>query len=57
MLSCMIISYTCCRHLGPQKLSLINTKNQPNGKKKSHFPLSPFKMDYVAFKILVSYTI
>jgi hypothetical protein len=26
-------SCTFCRHLGPQILSLVNTKSQPNGKK------------------------
>jgi hypothetical protein len=32
-------------------------KNQPNGKKKNHFPCYPFKMDHVIFKILMSYII
>jgi len=30
----MKISYTFFLHLGPQILSLVNRKNQPNGKKK-----------------------
>jgi len=57
MFSCMKISCTCCWHLGPQILSLMNIRNQPNGKIKSLFPSSPFKMDFVAFKILVSHII
>jgi hypothetical protein len=31
---CMIIFCTCCWHLKPLSLSLVNTKNQPNEKKK-----------------------
>jgi hypothetical protein len=58
MFSCMKISCTCCWQLGPQILSLVNTKNQPNGeKKKNHFPYNHFRMDFVAFKILVLYII
>jgi hypothetical protein len=33
----MIIFCTCCRHLEPLSLSLVNTKNQPNEKKKIIF--------------------
>jgi hypothetical protein len=56
---CMKTSYTFCQHLGPQILSLVNTKNQPNGKNKlkNHFPCCPFKMDSVAFKKFISYII
>jgi hypothetical protein len=50
--SCMKISCTCCQHSGPQIWSLMNTKNQPNCKKRNCFLCSPFGMDYVAFKIL-----
>ncbi len=35
--SYMKISYTFCQHLGPQILNLVNTKNQPNGKKRIIF--------------------
>jgi hypothetical protein len=42
MLSCMKISYTFCWHVGSQILSIVNTKNQPNGKKES-FSLLPFQ--------------
>ncbi len=54
MFPCMKISCTFCQHLGPQILSLVNRKNQPNGGGKDHFAYNPFKMDFVAFKILVS---
>ncbi len=57
MLFWMKISCTFCQHLGPQILSLVNTKNQPNGKKMNHFPCCFFKMNFVAFKILISYII
>jgi hypothetical protein len=57
MFSCMKISCTCCQHLGPQILILVNTKNQPNGQKKNNFPCSLFRMDYVTFKNLVLYII
>jgi len=36
-------SYTCCWQLGPQILSLMNIKNQPNGKKNESFSLQPFQ--------------
>ncbi len=49
----MKTSYTCCQHLGPQIISLVNAKNQPNGKKRNHFFCCPFRMDYIAFKILI----
>jgi hypothetical protein len=52
MFSWMKFFYTCCQHLGPQILSLVNIINQPNGQKWNHFPCSLFKMHYVAFKIL-----
>ncbi len=52
MFLCMKISYTFCRHLGPQILSPVNRKNQPNGKKKRHhFACSPIRMDSITFKI------
>jgi hypothetical protein len=41
MYSCMKISCTFCQHLKPQILSLVDTKDQQNGKKKS-FSLLPF---------------
>jgi len=44
-------------HSGPQFLSLMNTKNQPNGKKKNDFPYCPFRMDSIAFKIIILYII
>jgi hypothetical protein len=37
MFSCIFF-----QHLGPQILSLVNTKNQPNGKKNSLNSLLPF---------------
>ncbi len=47
----MKISCTFFQHLGPQILSLMNTKNQPNGKKKNYFlTYCPFRMDFTAFK-------
>ncbi len=42
MFPCMKISCTFCQHLGPQIISLVNRKNQPNGKKKESFCLQPF---------------
>ncbi len=57
MFSYMKISFTFFQHLGSQILSLVNTKNQPNGKKKNHFPSCPFKMDFIAFKTVISYII
>jgi hypothetical protein len=57
MFHCMKISYIFFRHLGPQILSLMNKKNQPNGEKMNHFVSSPFRMDFVIFKILISYII
>ncbi len=55
---CMIIFCTCCWHLKPLSLSLVNTKNQPNEKKKkNHFPWSPLRMDFITFKTLVPYNI
>jgi hypothetical protein len=47
----------CCQKLGPQILSLVNTKNKPMAKKGNHFPCNPFRTNYVAFKILISYII
>ncbi len=38
MFSCMKISCTFCRHLGPQIINLMNTKNEPNDKNKSLLP-------------------
>ncbi len=52
MFYCMQNSYTFCRHLGPQNLRRMNTKNQLIGKKKNHFPYCPFKMDFVTFNFL-----
>ncbi len=51
MFPCMKISYTFCRHLGPQILSLANRK------KSSKWILfiyacSPFRMDSITFKNL-----
>ncbi len=57
MFLCMKIAYTFCQHLGPQILSLLNRKNQPNGKKRNHLACSPFKMDSIAFKKIISYII
>jgi hypothetical protein len=37
MFPCMKISFTFCQHLGPQILSLMNRKNQLNGKKIKSF--------------------
>jgi hypothetical protein len=37
MYSYMKISCTFCQHLRPQILSLVDTKDQPNGKKKIIF--------------------
>ncbi len=37
MFSCMKISFTFFQHLGPQILSLVDTKYQPNGGKKTIF--------------------
>jgi hypothetical protein len=51
--SCIIISYTCDLHLGPQILSLMNTKNQPNDEKSNPFSCNPFETNYVSFKIFV----
>jgi hypothetical protein len=45
----MKISYTFFQHLGPQILSLVNTKNQPNGEKKSFF-LLPFQNGFCSFQ-------
>ncbi len=56
MFSCMKISCTFFQYLGPEILSLVNMKNQPN-RKKIHFPCCPFRMDSIAFKILISYII
>ncbi len=42
MFSYMKISCTCCKNLGPQILSLMNTKEKPNGTKKESFSLQPF---------------
>jgi hypothetical protein len=55
--SYMKLSYTFGQHLGPQIVSLMNTKNQPNGKKKNHLPCCLFKIDFVAFKILILYIV
>ncbi len=51
MFPCMKISCTFFQHLGPQILSLLNEKNEPNGKRRNHFSCSPFIMDFVTFKI------
>jgi len=48
---------TLRQHLRPQIISLMNIKNQPNGKKRNHFPCCSFRMDFVAFQILISYII
>jgi hypothetical protein len=37
----MIISHTCCQHLGPSNLNLVNIKTQKMAQKKS-FSLKPF---------------
>ncbi len=49
MFSCMKISCTFCQFLGPQILSLVNTKNQPNGKKES-FSLLPFLNEFCSLQ-------
>jgi hypothetical protein len=54
MFSCIKHSFTFYQHLGPQILRLVNTKNQPNGNFKKKIPC---KMDFVAFKIIMSYII
>ncbi len=55
MFSCMKISYTFCRHLGPQILSLVNTNNQPNGRGKKGIIF--LKMDFITFKKITLYII
>ncbi len=57
MFSYMKISCTYFRPLEPQILSLVNRKNQPNEEKKNHFACSILRMDFVTFKILISYII
>jgi len=49
MFSYMKNSCTFCWHLGWQILSLLNTKNQPNGKKKS-FSFLPFQNGFYSFQ-------
>jgi len=39
-------------HLGLQIINLMNTNNQPNDEKKSLFPCSPFKLNYVILEFL-----
>ncbi len=38
MFYCIKNSFTFYQHLRPQIISLVNTKNQPNSKKRNHFP-------------------
>ncbi len=53
----MIISCTCCRHLGPPNLSLMNTKNQPNDIKKKSFSLKSFWTGFCNLQKIMLYTI
>ncbi len=53
----MKIFCTFCRHLGPQILSLVNIKNQPNGKKKNRFSCCLFRMYSIPFKKKILYII
>jgi hypothetical protein len=47
MFSCMKISCTFCQHLGPQILSLVNTKIQLNGPKNKSFPLLRALLEWI----------